>query len=852
MLPREHHAVRPASTRPTSKISRIAALTFLVTQVAIGCGTLATGSRDFRIHHGEASLPWPDLSAAAVDQLHGEHDVAVVVGIERYADVPGVPGAIDNVNDWYDYLARSRGVPLTRIHLLRDNQATLEKIRDRVEKAAAQAEPGGTFWFIFVGHGVPAPNQREGLLVGYDAQQDPDSLFTRSLAQSDLFRLLNSGRQERAVVVLDACFSGRASMGGGVLSPGLQPLLPVAGPATTLPGIVLMSAAASDQFAGPLPGAERPAFSYLMLGALRGWADRYPGLGNADGLVTAREASAYVRDVLRVLVEGRSQEPSLTTEQPDVVLAREADEAGPDLVEMKIRMASSASPRVAGASDRTTEERKSARRITPGAMLSPLERPPRLQVIELRGLSAAEDAVFSPSGRYVYFLGDRPGSDNEAVYRVEVGSTRVEEVMPTGGRAYWGFAPDGTVVSLGPDIDVAAVLRVRPHADELKRLRIFDKTVHSFHFGLPPGRDGYLTARTLRSEYESLPADEDFLCAAVDAVTGKAVTEFPCGFTDGALAYFSEHDTFVAWDASEQVDGDEGYFREPLNFASPGSFEPVGVPKRFYDYSDWTVGGIDRELGRSFLVAAEDDDHDKERYSWREDLPDDTRRDGESILMIDAAERRVSEFRSEFGLYDVLCYDEDLKRLWFVQQSDDDGDRLLYYGDGQGIDPGWRQTSRVVSCGVNREMCRDEVIADLPSRLLAIKGRGSRYQFDWRAFEPEHREIYVCEDHPAHPRVWQIPMEKGASTPITTPSSCRRGTPRPGGGVIVAGDDLSAPVTFLSRDGRNVTLDPGGDSQLRLSYFDASPDGRAIAYVAVPETRAGSKSRPPQLRVVTW
>ena len=30
---------------------------------------------------------------------------------------------------------------------------------------------------------------------------------------------------------------------------------------------------ASDSFAGPLPGGGRPAFSYLMLGALRGWAD---------------------------------------------------------------------------------------------------------------------------------------------------------------------------------------------------------------------------------------------------------------------------------------------------------------------------------------------------------------------------------------------------------------------------------------------------------------------------------------------------------------------------------------------------------------------------------------------------
>ena len=71
-----------------------------------------------------------------------------------------------------------------------------------------------------------APNQdgKGGVLVGYDVQQRANSLFARSLPQSELQSTLARGKQARTVVILDACFSGRTASGGS-LAPGLQPLL---------------------------------------------------------------------------------------------------------------------------------------------------------------------------------------------------------------------------------------------------------------------------------------------------------------------------------------------------------------------------------------------------------------------------------------------------------------------------------------------------------------------------------------------------------------------------------------------------------------------------------------------------
>ena len=68
------------------------------------------------------------------------------------------------------------------------------------------------------------------------------------------------------------------------------------------PRTTLFTAARNDEFAGPLPGADRPAFSYLALGGLRGWADE-----DDNGRVTAGELHTYVRTALQALVRDRRQ-----------------------------------------------------------------------------------------------------------------------------------------------------------------------------------------------------------------------------------------------------------------------------------------------------------------------------------------------------------------------------------------------------------------------------------------------------------------------------------------------------------------------------------------------------------------
>lgn len=256
-------------------------------------------------------------------------DVALIVGIEKYAFVEKVPGAKQSALDWNDYL-KQRGVTT---YLLLDNEATGERILDAAKKVVADSAQGARVWFVFIGHGAPMPpkvdaegrlGEGESGLVAVDAQQDAKSLQSRSLPLPTLLAELNKGSQRETVAIIDACFSGKTSRGS--LAPGLQPLIALR--SVPKARVVQLSAGRSDEFAGPLPGYGRPAFSHLVLGALKGWGDQ-----NADGVVTSGEAVEYARGVLQRVLTARSQTPELVGE--NVQLGQSLGEKGPTLDEFQ-------------------------------------------------------------------------------------------------------------------------------------------------------------------------------------------------------------------------------------------------------------------------------------------------------------------------------------------------------------------------------------------------------------------------------------------------------------------------------------------------------------------------------------
>lgn len=267
-----------------------------------------------------AFAQWPSVDAPLPKQGGGEKDAALLVSIADYAFLPDVPGAKENAAAWYQHLTTTRAVPATQVTWLQDTDATVEGLTDALAELPKKVKPGGTIWVLFIGHGAPSQDGNDGVLVGADAQNVVRSLYARSLPRQKLLDALSSGPHGRLVVVLDACFSGQSGS-GQQLATGTMPTLPEKESLVKAKKpVVLLTAGTSRQFAGALPGLERPAFSYLALGALRGWAD-----DDGNGTVTANELVTFANAVMSTTLRGRQQTPQLNPPASrDVALGKAA------------------------------------------------------------------------------------------------------------------------------------------------------------------------------------------------------------------------------------------------------------------------------------------------------------------------------------------------------------------------------------------------------------------------------------------------------------------------------------------------------------------------------------------------
>ena len=266
---------------------------------------------------------WPTLEVADFAAVGGgAQDAAVLIGIDDYPFLPKVVGAEANVRAWEQWLRKGRQVPGTNIRRLVGAEVDRSQVQRAVEDAAGRVGPQGTLYFVFVGHGAPAKGsggQEPFLLLG-DTKRSVESFAQRGVGvESELSAWLRpaSAKGAKVVAVLDACFTGKAQ-GGGDLIVGAQfaALSSLAAPAA----LTVLSATSSKDITGPLPGASRPAFSYLVLAALRGWGD-----GDRDGTVTVQEAVDFAAVVM--LDAQRPEVPAFTGE--NVSLAKSGGEAVP-------------------------------------------------------------------------------------------------------------------------------------------------------------------------------------------------------------------------------------------------------------------------------------------------------------------------------------------------------------------------------------------------------------------------------------------------------------------------------------------------------------------------------------------
>ena len=269
-----------------------------------------------------AAAEWTDIGEPLRTGEQAPRDAAVVIGNEDYVDLPDVPFASNDAAAFKNFLLYTRGVAPERVQTL--NNASPGQMRRAVERAAAHVD-GGVLWVYYAGHGAAHPVTRERVLLGRGARLDPDPvLFEEGVVALDALKGLTASVRGEVIFIVDACYTG-TGRDGVALGDSRFAVPPDYPPASE---VTEWTATQPDQVASPLDGADHGAFTYFVVGALRGWADGEL-TGAKDGVVVLDEARAYVERALQA-VERLDQTPvALGTFSG--VLSRSAQEPAPDL-----------------------------------------------------------------------------------------------------------------------------------------------------------------------------------------------------------------------------------------------------------------------------------------------------------------------------------------------------------------------------------------------------------------------------------------------------------------------------------------------------------------------------------------
>ena len=221
---------------------------------------------------------------------------AVVIGIDKYKNLPPLKYAVNDAREFYRYLTEVNRVPKDHVWLLLDEEATLDKLRRTLGTLLRRSAGKEDTVIIFLaGHGAtetdassPDGDGLEKYILPINA--DPMDLYSSAMPMSEVARIFQRISSERLVFIGDTCYSG-ASGGRTILAGGTRAT--VSG--TFLErlsqgkGRVILTASDANEVSVEKDELGHGVFTYYLLEGLRGKADV-----DGDGVITVDEVYRYV------------------------------------------------------------------------------------------------------------------------------------------------------------------------------------------------------------------------------------------------------------------------------------------------------------------------------------------------------------------------------------------------------------------------------------------------------------------------------------------------------------------------------------------------------------------------------
>ncbi|TAN44288.1 MAG: hypothetical protein EPN22_07320 [Nitrospirae bacterium] len=205
------------------------------------------------------------ISLKAPERLFGENDMAVVIGIEKYQNIPKSENSYNDAKLVRAYL-RGLGFAERNIEYLTDDKATRSALERTLEGwLPNRLKKGGKVFVYYSGHGAPEPASGNAYIVPYDG--DPEYLPATGYPLKRLYESLARLNAAETFVVVDSCFSGAG--GRSVLAKGARPLVMTAEQFAVPQGMAVLSSTQGSQISTSSPEKGYGVFTYYFLKALK-------------------------------------------------------------------------------------------------------------------------------------------------------------------------------------------------------------------------------------------------------------------------------------------------------------------------------------------------------------------------------------------------------------------------------------------------------------------------------------------------------------------------------------------------------------------------------------------------------
>ena len=221
---------------------------------------------------------------------------ALVVGVSRYkrtdAGLRELAYAASDASALGKLLGQASGanIPPANIHVLTDEEATLENIKNAISGLRSVVRPNDLVIVYLNLHGAHDPsNPSKKYLLAYDS--DPAEMNSTALETNEFAELLTHSLSDQRIVLLaDTCHSESLQETGSAVPPANLVNQYLARAAKEAGFASLEASDIGQLSAEGQPWHEHAAFTYYLMKGLSGEADI-----NRDGTVTARELFSYVR-----------------------------------------------------------------------------------------------------------------------------------------------------------------------------------------------------------------------------------------------------------------------------------------------------------------------------------------------------------------------------------------------------------------------------------------------------------------------------------------------------------------------------------------------------------------------------